>query len=238
MSKIAVVTGGERSLGASIVHKFSVENNWKTHSLSRPVWDLLDFPSIIYKKMTKFMNEGTLPDVFVHNAGMTNMSWAENASLDEFDKVMRVNLVNRFTINSVLIDYARINKDKQLRIIHIISMASKLPLRQSTAYCASKAADAMMVKQLAKELASRTPNVLIYGVNPGGIENTDMLEYSIQHLIKDRGMTEDEARDYNKQSPMKRNARHEEIVSVVNYLATDAPEYMSGSIVDVGGCVA
>jgi len=242
--KCAWITGAERSLGLGIKEYFEKSNtntlndgSFRVIPLSRPDWELSADPEYLVQQTEELIKSTGFPDVVIHNAGRTNISWAEDASLKEFESVIRVNLTSRFAINKAIIAESK-RTGKSVRIIHVISMASRVPLRQSSAYCASKSADHQLVRQLAKEVAGRIPGVMICGVSPGGIQNTLMLEDSIQHLIKDRGMTEDQARKYNVASPLGRNATQEEVAKVVYFLAVDAPEYMHGSIVEVGGAVA
>ncbi len=108
-------------------------------------------------------------------------------------------------------------------------------LRQSTAYCASKAADIHMVAQLARELAGRTPQVTIFSVAPGSIENTAMIEQCTNGMVQTRGMSREQAEKYNVQSPHGRMLRHDEVCNVVEYAAFKAPDFMSGENFCISG---
>jgi NAD(P)-dependent dehydrogenase (short-subunit alcohol dehydrogenase family) len=242
------ITGAERSLGKVILDELS--STFECTSLSRPEWDLSMEPAELKLRIVDKLNQEGLPSVFIHNAGVMHMDWIEEHPIEMYEYVMRVNATSRFVINQALIQKARIVKSHErtaddsanlnipsVRIIHIVSISHRMALRQSPAYCASKAADGMLVKQMAKETASRTPNVLIFGVSPGGIQRTVMIEKSIEHLQKTRHMTAEEAKKYNVQSPLQRNADPKEVASVVKYLATEAPIYMHGTNVEISGCL-
>lgn len=237
--KTVWVTGGERSLGKTIVQTLACREDqseeFKVESLSRPEWDL-SMPSSQLREQfkKKIRNEGS-PDVMVHNSGTMYMEWLENQDLSKFDELMQVNMMSRYVMNQVLYQAHLENGEKPIRIIHIISMAHRFPLRQCPAYCASKAADAAVVKQLAKECTGLHPKFLIFGVSPGGIEGTPMIDQAIQRLQETRGMTKEQAEKYNVQSPYGRNCTQREVANVVLFAATDAPAYMSGHNFELAG---
>jgi len=90
-------------------------------------------------------------------------------------------------------------------------------------YGASKAGMNAMGQSMAQALGPR--GVLVYTVAPGFVE-TEMAKQVLDSAEGDaiRG-----------QSPMGRVARPEEIANAICYLAFDAPEFMTGCIVDVNG---
>lgn len=229
------VTGAERSLGEDIMKRF-IESDWEGISLSRGEgyqnWDL-NLPPDTLKRMTLELLDasekaGEVPDVLVHNSGVTEIDFIENAEDFSFERVMRINLGSRWAINKAIVKWYKEHPQYAIRLIHIISMGARYALRSSSPYCCSKAGDVMLVKQMAKELASRTPNVTIFGVSPNGIQGTAMIEQAVQSLVDKRGMSEEEARNYNVQAPFGRNCLMSEVSEVCYFIGTTCPEYMSG----------
>ena len=80
-----------------------------------------------------------------------------------------------------------------------------------------------MSQSMAKALAGR--RVLVFVIAPGWVE-TDM---ALPHLQAEEGDA------IRKQSPLERIAAPEEIAEVALFLASSAPETMTGSIIDVNG---
>jgi 3-oxoacyl-[acyl-carrier protein] reductase len=94
---------------------------------------------------------------------------------------------------------------------------------ETPAYGASKAGLNAMSQSLAQALAPH--GVFFYVVAPGFVE-TDMADYLL------RGP---EGEGIRSQSPLGRVATPEEIARTVAFLATEAPDFMTGAIVDVNG---
>lgn len=109
------------------------------------------------------------------------------------------------------------------RLINISSRGAFRGEPEAPAYGASKAALNAMSQSMAKALAGR--RVLVFVIAPGWVE-TDM---ALPHLQAEEG---DAVR---KQSPLERIAAPEEIAEVALFLASSAPETMTGSIIDVNG---
>jgi len=109
------------------------------------------------------------------------------------------------------------------RIINITSRGAFRGEPDALAYGASKAGLNSFGQSLAKALAPK--NVLVFTVAPGFVE-TDMAREALEGP---RG------EEIKAQSPLNRAAQPEEISKLVTYLATDAPAYLTGSIIDING---
>ncbi|MCK5572678.1 MAG: SDR family oxidoreductase [Bacteroidetes bacterium] len=109
------------------------------------------------------------------------------------------------------------------RIINISSRGAFRGEPDAPAYGASKAGMNAMSQSMAKALAPH--NILVFAVAPGWVETRMALSL----------MAGPEAEEIRNQSPFKRIATPDEIARVALFLATDAPAFMSGCIVDVNG---
>jgi len=109
------------------------------------------------------------------------------------------------------------------RMINISSRGAFRGEPDTPAYGASKAGLNALSQSLAAALAPQ--GIFVAVVAPGYVE-TDMTAKAL------RGPEGDAIRA---QSPLRRVATVEEIARVVLFLATDAPEFMTGAIVDVNG---
>jgi 3-oxoacyl-[acyl-carrier protein] reductase len=164
-------------------------------------------------------------DVLVNNAGvyiekpMLEMDFGEWMSV--WEQTIGLNLTGPAHL-SCLVSRKMVAQGGG-RIINITSRGAFRGEPDALAYGASKAGLNSFGQSLAKALAPK--NVLVFTVAPGFVE-TDMAREALEGP---RG------EEIKSQSPLNRAAQPEEIASLVAYLATDAPAYMTGSIVDVNG---
>jgi glucose 1-dehydrogenase len=110
------------------------------------------------------------------------------------------------------------------RIINISSVHEELPFPHFTAYCASKGALKMMMRNLSVELGAM--GITINNVAPGAIEtpiNTKLLNdpQKLNALLNN--------------IPMRRLGQPDDVASVVAFLASDDARYITGSTVVVDG---
>ncbi|MBE0662921.1 MAG: SDR family oxidoreductase [Bacteroidales bacterium] len=164
-------------------------------------------------------------DILVNNAGvyiekpMLEMDFDEWQSV--WEKTIGLNLTGPAHL-SYLVSRKMVEQSGG-RIINITSRGAFRGEPDALAYGASKAGLNSFGQSLAKALAPK--NVLVFTVAPGFVE-TDMAR---EVLEGPRG------EEIKAQSPLNRAAQPEEIANLVAYLASDAPAYMTGCIVDVNG---
>jgi len=103
-------------------------------------------------------------------------------------------------------------------IINLVDIYASMPLNQHSVYCSAKAANQMLVKSLALELA---PEVRVNGIAPGAI------------LWPDSGDSADYQQSVIDQVPLQRCGTPQDIADTVLFLATS--DYISGEIIRVDG---
>jgi 3-oxoacyl-[acyl-carrier protein] reductase len=164
-------------------------------------------------------------DILVNNAGIYIEKPMLATDFDEWqsvwEKTIGLNL-NAPAHLSYLISKKMVEQGGG-RIINITSRGAFRGEPDALAYGASKAGLNSFGQSLAKALASK--NVLVFTVAPGFVE-TDMAR---EALAGPRG------EEIKSQSPLNRAAQPEEISNLVAYLASEAPAYMTGCIIDVNG---
>jgi len=159
-------------------------------------------------------------DILVNNAGITKDNLAFRMSLDDFQKVLDVNLTASFLIART------VGRDMiRRRAGSIINMSSVIGIHGNGGqinYAASKAGVIGITKSLAKETASR--NVRVNAIAPGFIVS-DMTA-AIPAEAKDK-MAE--------QIPLKKLGQPEDVAELVCFLASDASAYITGQVIAVDG---
>ena len=235
MSKVALVTGGTRGIGASISKrlkksKYKVIANYANNDDSANQfkdenqidvmkWDVSSFDEC-KNCIDKIYNEHKTIDVLVNNAGITRDAPLHKMDQEKWHKVINVNLNSVFNMTSLVINKMRENNFG--RIIHISSVNGQKGQFGQTNYAATKSALIGFSKSLALESAIKgiTSNVIC----PGYI-NTEMVAAIREDILKSIIDT----------IPNKRLGESDEIAEMVDYLASDAASYINGSTMSING---
>ncbi|MFS8037124.1 SDR family NAD(P)-dependent oxidoreductase [Xanthobacter sp. AM11] len=162
-------------------------------------------------------------DVLVNNAGIN--PWykpAEDTSLDEWRSVVETNLTGVFlaarAAGRVMLAQG------EGAIVNITSVAGRVGLARTTAYCAAKGGVELMTRQLALEWATR--GVRVNAVGPGYFE-TELTE-GLRHNQKLSARV-------TARTPMGRFGRPDELVGACLFLASPAASYITGASLAVDG---
>lgn len=160
------------------------------------------------------------PVIVVANAGMNKDGLAIRYDLEDWDRMIRVNLTGAFACIQ-----AALPAMMKARWGRIVAVSSAIALRGNagqSAYAASKSALVGMVRSLAKEYATRgiTANALC----PGFVE-TGMTA----------GLAERARRALDESIPAGRVGTVEEIAAAIRFLASDEASYVNGAVLAVDG---
>ena len=227
VNKKVIVTGGNRGIGKGIVLSFldkgySVlatsrdSNNFDfSHSgLKIADLDVCDQSSV--EGFQKIVSEFD-PDILVNNAGTTKDNLFLRMTESDWDEVINTNLNSVFRVTKLVVK--GMLKKKWGRIINISSISGSMGNSGQTNYSASKAGVDAFSRSLAKELGSR--NITVNSIAPGFIQ-TDMTD----------GLINDEL---VKKIPLQRVGNAEDVASLVNFLASEESNYITGQTLVVDG---
>ncbi|MFK7973421.1 MAG: 3-oxoacyl-ACP reductase FabG [Rickettsiaceae bacterium] len=159
-------------------------------------------------------------DILVCNAGITKDNLAIRMSVEDFDKVININLKASFILNKAAIK--KMARSRCGRIINISSVVAFSGNPGQANYCASKAGLVGMTKSLALEVASR--GVTINAVAPGFI-TSDMTE----------ALTDAQKEAIVQKIPARIFGKPENVASAVSYLASPCASYITGQTIHVNG---
>ncbi len=161
-------------------------------------------------------------DVLVNNAGIERESHFLEKPIEEWDRVIAVNLRGPFLCTQTAA--REMAKRGKGTIINISSVHEDLPFPGYAAYCASKGGLRMLCRDLALELAQHHINVV--NVAPGAI-NTP---------INRRTLSDPEKRlALQREIPLGRVGEPEEVARLVCYLASDDASYITGTTIVIDG---
>lgn len=182
-----IITGASSGLGAEIaVALLSYTDDITDWSLSTGV-DLTS-PVAIQKAAAKC---GTQPvDVLINCAGVNEVEWLPRMTTDVWDYLMDVNARGILLTTQALLENLRGGT-----ILNIVSNASHVPMTCSIAYNASKAAAAIMTKQMSRELG-KTHGITVFAISPNKLNGTGMSQYIETRVQATRGWSAEEASRY------------------------------------------
>lgn len=177
--KIALVTGAASGLGLHVAEELRMMG-----------YDVLRYDLAFGQDVLTPVIDSDKLDVLVNCAGVNGINWLDDVTEDEFDKIIDVNVKGVFLMSQAAAPLLRESKGT---ILNIVSNAAHMPMRCSAAYNASKGAALMLTKQLARELA---PDVTVFSVSPNKLSNTGMSNAIDEQVVRTRGWTMKQAKDY------------------------------------------
>ncbi len=240
--KVAVVTGGTRGIGYSIVKTY-LDNGatvvlWgsRKESAEKAVTELKEinknfevegmWPALTdYKEVESAINAvakkyGKI-DVLVNNAGVSARESIYDYNPEDFDKVIALNVNAVFYGTKAVAPIMKANGGGV--VINTSSMVSIYGQPAGVAYPTSKFAVNGMTKSLARELAP--DNIRVNAVAPG-VTDTDMVA----------NLPEQMREGVKRTIPLGRIGTPDEVADAFVYLASDMASYVTGEILSVDGC--
>ena len=159
-------------------------------------------------------------DGLVNNAGITQDNLAIRMSLDEWQKVININLTSTFLMSKFAIK--KMLKNKSGKIINITSVVGHTGNLGQANYTASKAGIVAMSKSLAIEYAKK--NINVNCISPGFIQTamTDKIDDKFKEIIISK-------------IPSARLGEPDDIANAVLFLSSDQSNYINGETLHVNG---
>ena len=159
-------------------------------------------------------------DGIINNAGITQDNLAIRMSLDEWQKVININLTSTFLMCKFAIK--KMLKNKSGKIVNITSVVGHTGNLGQANYTASKAGIVAMSKSLAIEYAKK--NININCISPGFIKTamTDKIDEKFKEVIISK-------------IPSARLGDPDDIANAVLFLSSDQSDYINGETIHVNG---
>jgi len=235
-NKNIIITGASGGIGNSIVEKLygnganilatgtRVEklNELKTKFSNIKI---LKFDISQHEKIEEFINSATEElggslDCIINNAGITKDNLTIRMSLEEWTKVINLNLTSTFLMCKYSIK--KMLKNKSGKIINITSIVGHTGNVGQANYTASKAGIVAMSKSLAIEYAKK--NINVNCISPGFISTAMTAQIDEKHK-----------ESIIAKIPSKRLGKPEDIANAVAFFSSDQSDYINGETLHVNG---
>jgi 3-oxoacyl-[acyl-carrier protein] reductase len=237
--KVVLVTGSSRGIGAEMIKAFAKRGaqcvvNYVADAQGQNKADALRVandvneplvidcdvtqPAQVEAMMKQIQDRYGGLDILVNNSGIISDRTIKKMSMDEFESVIRVNLVGTFTVTQKAAAILRNGG----RIINMSSVSGQMGLFGQANYSSSKAGIIALTKVSAREFARQ--NITVNAIAPGFIDvgmSKDVPEETMQSFIK--------------QIPLGRLGNVNEIVNAALFLASPMASYITGQVLNVNG---
>ena len=235
-TKNIIVTGASGGIGNSIIQKLNecganilasgtrIEKLEELKSKFKDI-KILKFDISQKDKIEEFIENASAElggslDCIVNNAGITQDNLAIRMSLDEWEKVININLTSTFLLSKFAIK--KMLKNKSGKIINITSVVGHIGNLGQANYTASKAGIIAMSKSLAIEYAKK--NINVNCISPGFIKTamTNKIDDKFKEIIISK-------------IPSGKLGEPEDIANAVLFLASNQSDYINGETLHVNG---
>jgi 3-oxoacyl-[acyl-carrier protein] reductase len=235
-NKNIIVTGASGGIGNSIIKKLneaganilaSGTRIEKLEELKKNFENIkiLKFDISQSDKIEEFIENATNElggslDGIINNAGITQDNLAIRMSLDEWQKVININLTSTFLMSKFAIK--KMLKNKSGKIVNITSVVGHTGNLGQANYTASKAGIVAMSKSLAIEYAKK--NINVNCISPGFIKTamTDKIDEKFKEVIVSK-------------IPSARLGEPDDIANAVLFLSSNQSDYINGETIHVNG---
>jgi len=239
--RVGIVTGGARGIGAAITRTLTADgaavvvmgleaDASRTESLKASLNGSADRVMFLEGDVAQpdacrrvvdgvLENYGRI-DFLVNNAGIVMDHTVRKMTVDEWQKVLQVNLSGPFFMMKAVLDH--MTQRRYGRIVNISSVVGHTGNFGQANYAAAKAGLMGLTKTVALEVAD--DNITVNAVAPGFI-NTDMLATIPKQILAKQ----------IERLPERRLGQPEEVARVVRFLIDESSAYITGAVYDVNG---
>ncbi len=235
--KKALVTGGASGIGEAIVRVFAAAGAAVTIldlDAERAAAVASDVPGSLSiacdvtseEQVRNVFERLDRLDILVNNAGVGLVGGIEETSLDDFQRLMRINVQGPFLVTRAALPLLVAAHGS---IVNIGSVAGLVGIKKRFAYCATKGAVVAITRQLALDYPTQ---IRVNCICPGTVD-TPFVEAYLEKYHKHE--KEKVRAELNARQPIGRLGKPLEIAYLALYLASDEAAFTTGSVIAIDG---
>lgn len=238
--KIILISGAAKGIGKKIALKFAELNGFIIITdFDKKAGEVLETEINKYEVKSKYycfdfakidQIEGKISeivsiykriDVLINNVGICPMKSFEHITIEEWNKVINLNLSSVFFLTKEVVKY--MIQRKYGKVVNVSSIASKVGgISTGPHYIASKGGIDSLTRYFAKKLANN--NINVNAVSPSTTDTELIKDWDnsiIDHIIS--------------MTPLKRLATANDIANAVLFLSSDNASFITGEILNING---
>ena len=236
MTRLAIVTGGIRGLGAAISrsllasgyrvaaaygrNKETAEQFHRTTGIPVFRWDVANFQECVEGVQAVAEAFGGPADILINNAGITRDAMLHKMTPADWNEVIGSDLTSCFNMTRAVIEAMR--KRDFGRVVNISSINGQKGQLGQANYAAAKAGIFGFTKAVALESASK--GITVNAVAPGYIATEMVAAIPKDALARIEG-----------QIPVGRLGTPDDIARIVRFLVSDAAGFITGATISANG---
>jgi len=165
-------------------------------------------------------------DILVNNAGIGLVGSVEETGLEDFERLMRVNVTGVFLMTRGALPKLL---ETHGSIVNLGSVGGLVGVKRRFAYCATKGAVVMMTRQLALDYPTQ---IRVNCICPGTVDSPFVESYLEKYHKHEKEKVRGEL---NLRQPIGRLGKPEEIAYMALYLSSDEAAFVNGSVQTIDG---
>ena len=165
-------------------------------------------------------------DILVNCAGIGLVGGVEETSLEDFQRLFRVNVDGTFLVTKYAVPLLKASHGS---IVNIGSVAGLIGVRKRFAYCATKGAIVALTRQLAVDYPTE---FRVNCICPGTVDSPFVEAYLEKYHKHEKDAVREQL---NQRQPIGRLGKPTEVAHLALYLASDEASFTTGSVVTIDG---
>lgn len=244
-NKIAIVTGGGSGIGKAVSVLFAqqgatvcildidinsenvvdeiVTANSKAFFYSCNISNQTEVKDVV----KEIIRQHATIDILINNAGIAHIGTAENTSLDDFERLLNVNVKG---VYNCLHEVLHFMKQHGGSIVNMASVAALVGLNDRFAYSATKGAVIAMTLSVAKDFLKY--NIRCNSISPGRVHTPFVDGFLAKNY---RGKEAEMFEQLSKTQPIGRMGKPEEIAQLALYLCSNEASFITGCDYPIDG---
>jgi NAD(P)-dependent dehydrogenase (short-subunit alcohol dehydrogenase family) len=247
--KVALVTGAGSGIGEAIAHVYASQGaqvlvtDMRGDAAEAVSTAIRSAGGVAHPQQLDVTNEAQVQaamqnagttygrlDIVVNNAGISHVGTVLETSVEDWERVMRVNAFGVFLCAREAVRQMLAQEPQGGVIVNIASAAGLVGLERRLVYSASKGTVISITRSIAIDYVMQ--GIRCNAICPGTVDTPFVAGYLARHYP---GHEEEVRKQLDARQPLGRMGKPEEIAHAALYLAADEASFVTGSMLVIDG---